>query len=73
MSKLVATVKARKCGCCGHHEIVALKENGDIVPLNPGMKIILYDMGETHVEVDATPEGDPALVDPGTTSIEVKK
>lgn len=35
-------IAARKCKCCGHHEIIVVKENGEAVPLRSGMKIIGY-------------------------------
>lgn len=32
-------VTARKCDCCGHHEIGMLTQDGMYVRLKPGMKI----------------------------------
>lgn len=46
LPELLSTVKAKKCGCCGHHEIVAVKSDGTEIPLKPGTKIILYDVKE---------------------------
>lgn len=33
------TVAARKCPCCGHHEIGVTGEDGRFIPLRPGMSI----------------------------------
>jgi len=32
-------VTARKCDCCGHHEIGITTETGEYISLKPGMKI----------------------------------
>ena len=32
-------VTARKCDCCGHHEIGATTQTGEYVSLKPGMKV----------------------------------
>ena len=34
-------VTARTCDCCGHHEIGMVTQNGEYVPLKPGMKITI--------------------------------
>jgi len=36
---ITGTVTARKCECCGHHEIGVTTHTGEYVPLNPGMKV----------------------------------
>ena len=35
------TVVARKCSCCGHHEIGIEKEDGVFVPVSPGARVKL--------------------------------
>jgi hypothetical protein len=40
---LIGTVTARKCECCGHHEIVIETDVGEYVPLKPGMKVEIQD------------------------------
>ncbi len=30
-------VTARKCDCCGHHEIGITTDDGEYIPLKPGM------------------------------------
>lgn len=42
----IMKVKARKCPTCGHHEIVAVRDNGEEIPLTSGMEVILYDTGK---------------------------
>jgi len=32
-------VTARKCDCCGHHEIGITTQTGEYISLKPGMKI----------------------------------
>ncbi len=32
-------VTARKCDCCGHHELGITTEDGKYIPLKPGMKV----------------------------------
>ena len=32
-------VTARKCDCCGHHEIGITTQSGEYISLKPGMKI----------------------------------
>ncbi len=32
-------VTARKCDCCGHHEIGIITQSGEYVPLRPGMTV----------------------------------
>ena len=32
-------VTARKCDCCGHHEIGITTQIGEYVPLRPGMTV----------------------------------
>ena len=32
-------VTARKCDCCGHHEIGIVTAEGAYVPLKPGMRV----------------------------------
>ncbi len=34
-------VTARKCECCGHHEIGVTTDSGEYVPFKPGMKVKL--------------------------------
>ena len=34
-------VTARKCDCCGHHEIGVTTQTGENLPLKPGMKVII--------------------------------
>jgi hypothetical protein len=38
------TVTARKCECCGHHEIGIVDESGDYRSLRPGTKITINKM-----------------------------
>ena len=32
-------VSARKCDCCGHHEMGIVRESGEYVALKPGMVV----------------------------------
>jgi hypothetical protein len=32
-------VTARKCDCCGHHELGITTEDGKYIPLKTGMKV----------------------------------
>ena len=32
-------VTARKCDCCGHHEIGIVTADGEYIPLKPGMAV----------------------------------
>ena len=32
-------VTARKCECCGHHEIGFITPTGEYIPFKPGMKV----------------------------------
>ena len=32
-------VTARKCGCCGHHEMGITSQNGKYIPFKPGMLV----------------------------------
>ena len=34
---------ARKCECCGHHEISIKTDAGEYVPLKPGMRVEIKD------------------------------
>jgi len=34
-------VTARKCDCCGHHEIGITTKTGEYISLKPGMKVKL--------------------------------
>ena len=34
-------VTARRCECCGHHEMGITTAEGIYVPLKPGMKVML--------------------------------
>ena len=34
-------VTARKCECCGHHEIGVVTDEGEYVALKPGMRIVV--------------------------------
>ncbi len=36
---ITGIVTARKCKCCGHHEIGVTIHTGEYVPLKPGMKV----------------------------------
>lgn len=36
-------VTARKCECCGHHEIGIVTGRGEYFQLEPGMRVILKD------------------------------
>jgi len=40
------TVTARKCECCGHHEIGIVDESGDYRSLRPGTKITINKMND---------------------------
>ncbi len=40
-------VTARKCECCGHHEIGITTESGDYIQLKPGMVIEILE-GHKH-------------------------
>jgi len=33
------TITARKCDCCGHHEIGITTQSGEYISLKPGMKV----------------------------------
>lgn len=41
-TKNTGRIIARKCACCGHHEIGIEKENGEYVALKPGMHAALF-------------------------------
>jgi len=32
-------VTARKCDCCGHHEVGITTQTGEYIPLKPGMVV----------------------------------
>ena len=34
-------VSARKCDCCGHHEMGIVRESGEYVALKPGMVVAI--------------------------------
>ena len=34
-------IRAHKCKTCGHHEMGITTENGDYLPLKPGMRVEL--------------------------------
>ena len=34
-------VTARKCDCCGHHEIGLTTADGRYIPLTPGMTVVI--------------------------------
>ena len=36
-------VTARKCACCGHHEIGIKTQTGEYIPLRPGMQITIIE------------------------------
>ncbi len=36
---LRGVIKARKCAACGHHEMGIITEEGDYLPLKPGMRV----------------------------------
>ncbi len=40
------TVTARKCECCGHHEIGVVDESGEYRSLRPGIKITINKMND---------------------------
>jgi hypothetical protein len=37
--KIAGIVTARKCDCCGHHEIGITTTGGQYIPLKPGMAV----------------------------------
>ena len=37
--KITGIVTARKCDCCGHHEIGITATDGRYIPLKPGMAV----------------------------------
>jgi len=37
--EIKGVVTARKCDCCGHHEIGIITQSGKYVPLRPGMTV----------------------------------
>ena len=41
IQKASGRIVARKCSCCGHHEVGIEKESGEYVPLKPGMNVTL--------------------------------
>lgn len=43
-------VTARKCECCGHHEIGITTDSGESISLRPGMIIEIVEQGETGNE-----------------------
>ena len=43
---LISTVKAEKCGRCGHHEIGTVDKNGKFTQLKPGTQIIIVERGD---------------------------
>ena len=38
---LQGVVTARKCGCCGHHELGLMCATGEYVALKPGMRVLV--------------------------------
>lgn len=40
--RIRGSIVAKKCECCGHHEIGIEKEDGTYIQLKPGMKIMGY-------------------------------
>ncbi len=34
-------VTARKCDCCGHHEVGVTLDSGEYIPLKPGMRVAI--------------------------------
>ncbi len=34
-----SVITARKCAACGHHEMGIITEEGDYLPLKPGMQV----------------------------------
>ena len=38
---LQGIVTARKCACCGHHELGLTRDTGEYVPLKPGMRVLV--------------------------------
>jgi len=36
-------VTARKCECCGHHEMGITSRTGKYIPFKPGMKVIIIE------------------------------
>jgi len=39
------TVTARKCDCCGHHELGIITRDGKYIPLKPGVKVKIIKEG----------------------------
>ena len=39
-------VTARKCDCCGHHEIGLTTADGRYIPLKPGMTVLILEKTE---------------------------
>ncbi len=39
--RLQGVVTARKCDCCGHHELGLTSDTGEYVPLKPGMRVLV--------------------------------
>ena len=40
------TVTARRCECCGHHELGITTADGAYVPLKPGMRVRILHQDE---------------------------
>jgi len=38
---LQGVVTARKCHCCGHHELGLMRDTGEYVALKPGMQVLV--------------------------------
>jgi hypothetical protein len=41
--KVEGMVTARKCGCCGHHELGIVTAENEYVPLRPGMRVVVVE------------------------------
>lgn len=39
--EIAGVVTARKCDCCGHHEVGVTLDSGEYVPLKPGMRVAI--------------------------------
>lgn len=48
-------VTARKCGCCGHHEIGLTTDKGEFIPLKPGTPVRILLDNETWEPSTRTP------------------
>lgn len=51
-SSIRGVVVAKKCDCCGHHEIGIKKKDGEYIQLKPGMKIVGYLIPPKEEEIE---------------------